>query len=132
MNKLEVIIETPKFSFIKYKDDGSVDYVSPLPCPFNYGSVPNTKSGDGDRMDAVVLGNKLKGGTKKEFSVLGYVKFLDNDEEDPKFVCSENPMTSFEEFTVKSFFSFYGFAKGILNKLRGKKGVTKFQGVVLY
>ena len=51
----EAVIEVPRWSFVKRKDDGSVDYVSPLPSPFNYGSVPGTLSPDGDPLDALVL-----------------------------------------------------------------------------
>ena len=40
--EVEVIIEIPKGSFIKRGSTGQVDFVSPLPCPFNYGSVPTT------------------------------------------------------------------------------------------
>ena len=54
--ELDVVIETPRGSAVKRTDDGRVDFISPLPCPFNYGSVPDTRSDDGDRLDAVVLG----------------------------------------------------------------------------
>jgi inorganic pyrophosphatase len=60
--ELDVVIEVPLGSFIKRRDDGRVDFVSPVPCPFNYGSVPDTLSGDGDRVDAVVLGPRLPRG----------------------------------------------------------------------
>lgn len=38
--ELDVIIEVPRFSFLKRGPGGHVDFVSPLPCPFNYGAVP--------------------------------------------------------------------------------------------
>ena len=53
--QLEVLIDTPRGSFVKRRDDGSVDFVWPLPSPFNYGSVPDTLAPDGDREDAIVL-----------------------------------------------------------------------------
>ncbi len=130
-NKIEVLIETPKFSCIKYKDDGSVDYISPFFCPFNYGSIPNTQSGDGDRADAVVLGKRIKAGSKVMVPVIGGVFFTDNGEDDPKIICSDRPATEFQKLTVMGFFVFYAFAKGILNRLRGKKGVTKLEKVDL-
>ena len=38
--ELEVVIEVPRGSFLKRGSTGRVDFVSPLPCPYNYGSVP--------------------------------------------------------------------------------------------
>ena len=38
--EVEVVIEIPRGSFLKRGSTGHVDFVSPLPCPFNYGSVP--------------------------------------------------------------------------------------------
>ena len=75
-NTLRVIIETPKMSFIKRKDDGSIDYISPFPCPFNYGSVPGSIADDGDRSDAIVLGKRLKQGSLiEEIPIVGVVRF---------------------------------------------------------
>jgi hypothetical protein len=37
--EVEVLIEIPRGSFVKRGSTGHVDFVSPLPCPFNYGSV---------------------------------------------------------------------------------------------
>jgi inorganic pyrophosphatase len=130
MKTLQIIIETPKFSFIKYKDDGSVDYISPIPCPFNYGSVPNTTSGDGDRLDAIVLGKKLKGGSRAEVPVIGRVVFWDKGEEDPKYICSDKPITNLQKLTLISFFLFFSVAKKVLNKIRRKGGLTQFTGII--
>ena len=38
---VEVVVEIPRGSFLKRGSSGRVDFVSPLPCPFNYGSVPD-------------------------------------------------------------------------------------------
>jgi inorganic pyrophosphatase len=38
--EIEVVIEVPRGSFLKRGSTGHVDFISPLPCPFNYGSVP--------------------------------------------------------------------------------------------
>lgn len=135
MKHIEVIIETPKMSFVKRKDDGSIDYISPFPCPFNYGSVPNTTSGDGDRMDAVVLGKKLSRGTKVTVPVVATVHFVDKGEQDQKLICSNDDsdflygLSTKDERTVRRFFTFYAFAKGMLNRIRGKNGDTKFLGI---
>ena len=46
--ELEVVIEDPRGSFLKRGSTGQVDFVSPLPCPFNYGSVPKYPGLEGD------------------------------------------------------------------------------------
>ena len=38
--EVEVVIEVPRGSFLKRGSTGHIDFISPLPCPFNYGSVP--------------------------------------------------------------------------------------------
>ena len=60
---VEVIIEVPRGSFLKRGSTGSIDFISPLPCPFNYGSVPKFLGLEGDLLDAVVLGPRLVLGT---------------------------------------------------------------------
>ena len=59
---VEVIIEVPRGGFIKRHPDGAVDFVSPVPCPFNYGSVEGSEAADGDPQDALVLGPTLQPG----------------------------------------------------------------------
>ena len=56
--EVEVLIEIPRGSFVKRGSTGHVDFVSPLPCPFNYGSVPQLVGLEGDLLDAVVLDRK--------------------------------------------------------------------------
>ena len=53
--EVEVVIEVPRGSFLKRGSTGRVDFISPLPCPFNYGSVPNYVGLEGDLLDALVL-----------------------------------------------------------------------------
>jgi inorganic pyrophosphatase len=38
--EVEVVIEVPRGSFLKRGASGRIDFVSPLPRPFNYGAVP--------------------------------------------------------------------------------------------
>ena len=126
---LEVVIEVPRMGFIKRKDDGSIDYISPLPCPFNYGSVPNTLSGDGDREDALVLGPRLERGARVRVPVVACVRFVDAGLPDPKWVCSEGPMSADDRKRVVGFFSFYARSKTLLNALRGKPSGTRYEGI---
>jgi inorganic pyrophosphatase len=39
--EVEVVVEIPRGSFLKRGSTGQLDFVSPLPCPFNYGSIEN-------------------------------------------------------------------------------------------
>jgi len=59
--EVEVVIEIPRGSFLKRGSSGRIDFVSPLPCPFNYGSVPDYLGLEGDLLDALVLGPAVAG-----------------------------------------------------------------------
>jgi inorganic pyrophosphatase len=54
--EVEVVIEIPRGSFLKRGSTGHIDFISPLPCPFNYGAVPTLLGLEGALLDAVVLG----------------------------------------------------------------------------
>ena len=123
------MIEVPLGGFIKRTDDGRIDYVSPFRSPFNYGSVPDTLSGDGDRLDAVVLGPKRARGERVQLPVVAMVRFVDAGADDPKFVCSPEPLTPAERRTVVGFFRRYAHLKGLLNRVRGKAGPTRYDGL---
>src|SRR6185369_14330332 len=72
---LEVVIEVPRGSFVKRGSSGSVDFISPLPCPFNYGAVPTLLGLEGDLLDAVVLGKRIAYGTGLRVIAYGAVTF---------------------------------------------------------
>ena len=126
---VDVLIESPRFSHIKRRSDGRIDFVSPLPCPFNYGCVPGSVSGDGDPIDVVVLGERLPRGTQLQRRVLGVVDFIDAGEPDPKWICGESPLSARDRLSVIVFFHVYAVAKGALNRLRRKRGTTAFRGL---
>lgn len=69
--EVEVVIEVPRGSFLKRGSTGRIDFVSPLPCPFNYGYVPDYIGGEGDYLDAVVLGPRLPLGSRGPGQGLG-------------------------------------------------------------
>jgi inorganic pyrophosphatase len=128
--ELEVLVEQPRASFIKRREDGSIDFVSPLPCPFNYGSVPGTLAADGDREDALVLGRRLPKGTRVTLPVLGRAHFVDAGVYDGKWVCGTSLGASGYQQIVW-FFSAYAWAKRWLNRRRGLAGETTFAGFEL-
>jgi len=125
---LTVVIDVPRGSFIKRDDDGTVDFVSPIPCPFNYGHVPGTLADDGDAVDAVVLGPKLAAGSTAQVATRARVDFIDDGRSDPKWVCADAPLSRFERFQVAGFFRCYAVAKRMINRVRGKRGPTRYRG----
>ena len=123
---MKIIIDTPKWSFTKYKDDGRKDYFLPLPFFVNYGSILGTQGEDGDRLDAIILGKRLKRGTKKEMLKVGVVEFWDNGQKDEKFVFSEKGITLWDKFVIVVFFTIFAMVKRAFNILKGKQGKTSF------
>lgn len=126
-NELEVLVEQPRASFIKRRENGRIDFVSPLPCPFNYGSVPGTLADDGDREDALVLGARLPKGTQRVLPVLGRAHFIDAGVYDGKWVCGAR-LSVADQRQIELFFRLYALAKRALNRLRGLHGDTRFTG----
>src|SRR6266480_4014936 len=113
--EVEVVIEVPRGSFLKRGSTGHVDFISPLPCPFNYGSVPSHLGLEGDLLDAVVLGPRLPLGARRRVKVWGAVILTDRGMSDDKLICSERPLDPSARHQVLRFFRFYAKCKGLLN-----------------
>lgn len=126
--RCRVTIEYPRLSFVKRRSDGSIDFVSPLPCPYNYGHVPGVMSGDGDPLDAVVLGRRLPAGAEVELAVVAIVGFIDVGQEDPKVIFSAEPLTRAQRGGIELFFRVYALGKRALAAARGIAGPTRFDG----
>jgi inorganic pyrophosphatase len=120
--EVDVVIEIPKGSFVKRGSMGTVDFVSPLPCPFNYGSVPNYIGLEGDLLDALVLGPRLRAGTFVRVRAWGAITLTDRGLFDDKLVCSARPLSDGEKQRLLWFFAFYARCKGLLNVLRRRPG----------
>ena len=125
---VEVVIEVPRGSFLKRGSLGHVDFVSPLPCPFNYGSVPTHIGLDGDLLDAVVLGSRLPLGSTVRVAAWGAVTLVDRGIADDKLICSTTPPTGTERKAVLRFFRFYAMCKGLLNLWRSRSGRNACDG----
>lgn len=123
-----VVIEIPRGGMVKRRGDGSLDFVSPLPSPFNYGSLPGTRAPDGDPLDALVLGPRLRAGTRVEVDVLAVLGFLDRGKLDPKLVCGRSPLSATERRAVERFFWAYERLKRGLQRLRGQHERTEVLG----
>ena len=119
---VEVVIEVPRGSFLKRGSTGRVDFISPLPCPFNYGSVPKYLGLEGDLLDAVVLGPRLPAGTRVQAKAWGAVILTDRGMTDDKLICGHHPLTSAEQRNVLRFFHFYARCKALINLYRRRPG----------
>ena len=108
---INVVIEIPAGTIEKWeveKSDGSLKWtfesgqprtVNYLPYPGNYGMIPATllskeNGGDGDPLDAIVLGPAVPRGSVVKAKILGVLKLFDNGEKDDKVlaVMEESPM----------------------------------------
>ena len=126
--EVEVLIEIPRGGFLKRGSTGHVDFVSPLPCPFNYGSVPQYVGLEGDLLDAVVLGPRLPPGARTRVRAWGAVILTDRGMTDDKLICSLQPLSSSHRRMVLSFFHFYAKCKGLLNLWRHRPGRNACDG----
>ena len=126
--ELEVVIEVPRGSFLKRGSTGHVDFVSPLPCPFNYGSVPKYLGLEGDLLDAVVLGPRLPLGARVRMKAWGAVTLTDRGMTDDKLICSNQPLDPTDRRKVLRFFHFYAQCKGLLNLWRRRPGRNACEG----
>jgi len=126
--EVEVLIEIPRGSFVKRGSLGHVDFVSPLPCPFNYGSVPQYVGLEGDLLDAVVLGPRLPHGARVKVAAWGAVTLTDRGMSDDKLICSVQPLDDADRRKVLRFFRFYARCKALLNLWRRRPGRNACEG----
>jgi len=125
---VDVIIEIPRGSFLKRGSTGKLDFISPVPCPFNYGSVPAYMGLDGDLLDAVVLGPGLPLGTTVKVHVWGAVRMIDQGLYDDKLICSHLPISPWKQRMILLFFMIYAKAKSLINLTRGHRGRNSCEG----
>ena len=128
--QVEVAIEVPKGSMLKRCSDGRLDFISPVPCPFNYGSVEAYTGLDGDLLDAVVLGPRLCRGTRLTVPVIGAIRITDRGMVDDKLICSNRPISALKRALILLFFRFYAKCKGLINICRGHSGRNHCRGWV--
>ena len=126
--EVEVVIEIPRGSFLKRGSTGHLDFISPLPCPYNYGSVPSYLGLEGDLLDALVLGPRLPLGTRTRVKAWGAVILTDRGMTDDKLICSDRPLDASARRNVLLFFHLYAKCKGMLNVLRRRPGRNACEG----
>lgn len=126
--EVEVVIEIPRGSFLKRGSTGHIDFISPLPCPYNYGSVPKFLGLEGDLLDALILGPRLPVGTRLRVKAWGAVILTDRGMTDDKLICSDHRPSLSECQRVLRFFRFYAKCKGFLNIWRRRPGRNACEG----
>lgn len=126
--EMDVVIEIPRGGFLKRGSTGQIDFVSPLPCPFNYGSIPRYVGLEGDLLDAVVLGPRLPVGSRLTVKAWGAVVLTDRGMTDHKLICSDRPVSAAQRAHVLRFFGLYARCKGLLNVWRRRPGRNACDG----
>ena len=126
--ELQVVIEVPRGSFLKRGIDGAIHFISPLPCPYNYGAVPAYLGMEGDLLDALVLGPRLPFGSRRRLRAWGAITLTDRGQQDDKLICSEHPPSAAQIRSLLRFFHFYAWCKWLLNTLRDRPGRNACEG----
>lgn len=121
---VQVRIEVSKGSHIKRSANGSIDFISPLPCPWNYGSVMGHLGEDGEPVDVVVLGPAIARGAIQTVVLQGHIPFTDQGDIDHKWIAHSEPLTSEQILAVERFFQRYAKAKRLAGRLRTQSGPT--------
>lgn len=133
-HRVTVTIEIPRWSFVKYamtEGGGRIEFISPLPCPFNYGYVAGELGGDNLPLDAIVMGRRIGRATEITVPRQATIRFLDDGEVDDKLVCSTAKLTRGQLTVLHLGFWVYVGMKRIVNRLRGRHGRTSFRGIEL-
>lgn len=125
---IEIVIEVPRGSLLKRGSTGQVDFISPLPCPFNYGSVPGFLGLDNDLLDALLIGPRMPLGARLRVTAWDAVSFTDRGMTDDKLICSNHPLSLSERRNVLRFFHFYAKCKSLLNFFRRRPGRNACDG----
>ena len=127
--EMKIRIEVSRRSFIKRRVDRTIDFVSPIPSPFNYGSVFGRMAPDGDPEDAVVLGARIRENVTVSMPVWGRIKFVDASLPDHKWVCGPQQPTENEWAFLERFFWVYARAKRLMYRIRGTTGIVEYRGL---
>lgn len=127
--RLPVRVEIARWSFVKRDGCGRVHYVSPVPCPFNYGAIPGTRAADGAGEDALLLGPRVRRGTVREAYVVAVVEVVDAGLRDDKWVLADEPreLRAGERLLLRTFFHAFVLGKRVLAFCTRASGPTRFE-----
>jgi inorganic pyrophosphatase len=125
--RVTVRIETPRGNFVKRDWVGGrlrAAFISPVPCPFDYGTIGGEPAEDGLGRDAVWLGPRKKALETAEGVVAAVVRFHDDGAVDDKWVVTATGEISPRDTKrLARFFRFYAAVK----RLRG--AAARFEGI---
>ncbi|MFM2163230.1 MAG: hypothetical protein RLZZ383_2742 [Pseudomonadota bacterium] len=114
----------------KRHPDGTLDYVSPVPAPFAYGSIVGEWGGDGDPLDVVVVGFTPAAGTRHRLRLVGHVRARDRGMDDDKWVAAPTHFARWHDrWTVHLFFLVYPTARAWVDARKGRSGRFEVLGV---
>ncbi len=128
---MDILIETPKYSFVKYYkegDDYKVVFFSPIPTLFNYGFIMNTIGEDRMEQDAVVMGPLLPQGTViQREKANGVVRFVDDGVQDDKYLFCDGKLC------CKTMFGLYFHVYALFKRIRyliseRRQAICRFEG----
>jgi inorganic pyrophosphatase len=112
---MKVTVETPKWSFTKYragKGGVEAEFRSPLPNLFTYGFLDGTKAEDGMEEDVIVLEGGFRPGERVEVTEVGVVRFTDDGKKDDKIVASVVGRIGWGDVAkIRVFFTVYAMFK---------------------
>lgn len=132
-NAVNVVVEIPKGSHTKYEYDEELDMIkldrilhSSVYYPTDYGFIPQTRSGDGDHLDALILvTDPLFPGCVVSVRPVGVMYMVDQNEKDEKIiaVAQNDPLLSqikdiedVDPFLKKIIHNFFETYKQLENK----------------
>jgi len=109
MNNILVYIEISKNTNIKYEYDHSLNALicdrilyTPFMFPFNYGFIPNTLSGDGDPLDALIyMDDSLVPGSYINCRIIGALETEDEKGNDTKIIMVPSKKVSPQESNIE-------------------------------
>ena len=84
--------------------------------------------GEGDFLDAIVLGPRLPAGSTVEVNVYGAVGLSERHMYDDKLICAAEPIDANDRRNILWFFKLYALFKGFLNMTRGYDGRSHCDG----
>ena len=105
-DEFNVIVEIPQGSKNKYElneKTGEIEldwvFTNDFCFPFNYGSIPQTKGGDGDCLDVFVLSSHpINMGTVVKCRAIGIIKLIDRGEQDDKIIAVALADTEYSKY----------------------------------